>query len=352
MWFLRQFDDLAAGDEEMDLSAAAIRRPTRLESRQSGLVADALAETGLVELVEMGSDLITMTPLGRRELQQADAANPNDAAPSNEASARDDLERRRWVFLVQGRNTDAAEAVTALLTSVGLRVLEWEQAVRQAIQRTGRATPYISDIVRVGMDICFGVVVLFTPDDLGCLHPSLWDLRPPEGQEEQLAGRARQNVVLEAGMALGRDDSRTLLVEMGRVAGFSDLAGRHAVRLDDSPSKRKALLDRLAAVGWNVDISGSRWMDAGELDGAVRPAGDYQLVDLASGDAADHSRTDATSEPPARRMSSVAMQWRPAGVGGAHTSDLVVASVVQVPSGSEFAHDPQGQGRAHDAASR
>lgn len=201
----------------------------------------------------------------------------------------------RWIFLVQGRNHAASEAVTELLESANLRVIEWEQAVRDTIESTGRATPYIGEILTEGMKRCHAVVALFTPDDVGGLHPALWNPDGTEPDEQQFAGRARQNVVFEAGMALGRDEAHTILVELGRVAGFSDIAGRHAVRLDNSPTKRKAFLDRLAAIGCDVDLSGTRWMTAGNFADVIPAFTAYPIAPEADG-GPDHTSAEVPTQ--------------------------------------------------------
>lgn len=86
------------------------------------------------------------------------------------------------------------------------------------------------------------VVVLMTPDEIAYLQTqySSGDGDP----ETQPAAQARPNVLFEAGMALGRDARRTVLVELGEVRPFSDVAGRHAVRLSNDPATRQALAKR------------------------------------------------------------------------------------------------------------
>jgi predicted nucleotide-binding protein len=56
------------------------------------------------------------------------------------------------------------------------------------------------------------IVVLQTPDDVAKLHESL---TYPGDAETQAQMQPRANVLFEAGMALGRDEARTIIVELG-----------------------------------------------------------------------------------------------------------------------------------------
>lgn len=87
--------------------------------------------------------------------------------------------------------------------------------------------------------------------------------------EVELSGQARPNVLFEAGMAMGRDHGRTILVELGVVRPFSDVAGLHVVRLDDTPERRQELAQRLRAAGCVVNTDGSDWYRADRFGGAV-----------------------------------------------------------------------------------
>lgn len=96
--------------------------------------------------------------------------------------------------------------------------------------------------------------MLLTPDEIAYLQPRYGD---GEHDPETLpAPQARPNVLFEAGIALGRDASRTVMVEVGDVRPFSDVAGRHAVRLTNSAASRQALAQRLRTAGCDVDLAG------------------------------------------------------------------------------------------------
>jgi hypothetical protein len=55
------------------------------------------------------------------------------------------------------------------------------------------------------------------------------------------------------------------MVEIGDQRQASDLTGRHAVRLDNSPEKRNDLAERLARAGCPVDRTGDKWLKAGDF---------------------------------------------------------------------------------------
>lgn len=172
----------------------------------------------------------------------------------------------RTVWVVHGRNTDARDALFTFLRSLNLRPLEWAQAVRA----TGSGAPYIGDVLDKAFEAAQAVVVLFTPDEIAYLRSEY--ASGPGDDQTQPAAQARPNVLFEAGMAFGRHPERTILVEMGQVRAFSDVEGRHAVRLDNDLPGRKELAQRLQTAGCDVDLSGDDWLTAGDLSAPQAPA--------------------------------------------------------------------------------
>jgi hypothetical protein len=63
-------------------------------------------------------------------------------------------------------------------------------------------------------------------------------------------------------MAFGSHADRTILVELGDLRPFSDIAGRHVIRLTDKPGPLNDLAARLEAAGCPVNRNGSDWMRA------------------------------------------------------------------------------------------
>ena len=148
----------------------------------------------------------------------------------------------------------------SFLRAIGLKPVEWNQAVLA----TGRPNPYIGDILDVAFSQAQAVLVLLSPDDEARLHPQLVrDDDPPH--EVELSGQARPNVLFEAGMAMGRDPERTVLVEIGVLRPFSDIAGRHVLRFDGSTPRRQELAERLKAAGCEVNTGGTDWHTVGDF---------------------------------------------------------------------------------------
>ena len=169
----------------------------------------------------------------------------------------------RQVFVVHGRNGIARDALFTFLRSIDLVPLEWSEAVKT----TGKPTPYIGEILNAAFSHAHAVVVLLTPDDEACLRHQYRSDGDPQHEVEP-TGQARPNVLFEAGMAMGRDENRTILVELGDVRPFSDIGGRHILRLDNTSQQRQQLAQRLETAGCPVKLDGDEWHTAGDFDAA------------------------------------------------------------------------------------
>lgn len=160
----------------------------------------------------------------------------------------------RSVFIVHGRDLAARDALADFLRDLGLRPIDFEQMVTA----TGSAAPYIGEAVTAGFKEAQAVIVLLTPDDEARL---LQQLRGPDEplHERELTGQARPNVLFEAGMALAMHPTRTVFVEIGKLRPFTDVAGRHTVRLNGISSLH-TLAKRLETAGCQVNYSGPDWL--------------------------------------------------------------------------------------------
>ena len=170
----------------------------------------------------------------------------------------------REVFVAHGRNEKARKALFEFLRSIDLRPLEWAEFVQQ----TGKGSPYVGEILDAAFARAHAVVVLFTPDEEVRLKEQ-FRVKTDPSQESEWTGQARPNVLFEAGMALAQDQERTILVELGMLRPVSDMAGRHTIRLDDTPEKRNDLAQRLATAGCPVNLDGTDWLTAGDFGAAL-----------------------------------------------------------------------------------
>jgi hypothetical protein len=147
---------------------------------------------------------------------------------------------RRTVLIVHGRDSAAAADVQRFVESLGLRAMDWKEALDQA----GVSSPSIVDSLRATLDVAQAVVVLLEP------------------------GEARANVIFEAGVFLGIAPTRTVLVQVGTHDLPSDLHGVHIVQLRNATATRSALRSALERAGCDVDERADDWQDpqrAGDL---------------------------------------------------------------------------------------
>jgi hypothetical protein len=141
-----------------------------------------------------------------------------------------------------------------------LNPLEWEMA----LARTKKGAPYIGEVLDAAFAEVGAVIVLLTPDDEARLNPAFW--KESDGPEErELTGQARANVIFEAGMAFGRHEDRTILVQVGSIRPFSDVGGRHVIRLSNEIGTRQSLANRLRTIGCAVDQTGTDWHREGDF---------------------------------------------------------------------------------------
>jgi hypothetical protein len=182
------------------------------------------------------------------------------------------VSKRSSVFVVHGRNEKAREAMFIFLQSIGLHPLEWSEIVA----KTRKGSPYVGDVLIKGFSISQAAVVLMTPDDEAQLHSSLRKDDEPTW-ETQLTLQPRQNVLFEAGMAMAKFPKRTIIIEMGKLRPFSDVIGRHVIKMEETPQKRNELATRLKSAGCKINLTGIRWLTSGNFD-LEKTSQEIQLV--------------------------------------------------------------------------
>lgn len=164
------------------------------------------------------------------------------------------------VWVVHGRDLSLRDAMYDFLRSLGLSPIEWNRAVKA----TKKASPYIGEVLNAAFEQAAAVIVMLTPDDQAKLKGKYLTSKDPL-YEKRLTGQARPNVLFEAGLAFGSHPDRTVIVEIGDLRPFSDVAGRHVVYLSDAVSARLELISKLEAAGCAVDKEGASWVTAGKF---------------------------------------------------------------------------------------
>ncbi|MCC7407304.1 MAG: nucleotide-binding protein [Phycisphaeraceae bacterium] len=183
----------------------------------------------------------------------------NSRAPKN-LNHRYRRKRPNKVFVVHGRDEHARQAIYAFLRAIGIQPIEW----MSALSMSKKAAPYISDVLEKAFANARAIVVLLTPDDLVELRPDL-ATSTDKPNESIRTGQARPNVLFEAGMAFAIHPDQTLLVQLGNVKEFSDVAGRHIVHLSNDFDRRSEFATKLVNAGCDVDTSGTDWMKIGDF---------------------------------------------------------------------------------------
>jgi predicted nucleotide-binding protein len=177
--------------------------------------------------------------------------------------------RGKRVFVVHGRNMLVRNALFTFLRSLGLEPLEWTALV----EATNNPAPHINEILKAGFKMANAAVVLLTPDEEARVRESFRYEDDPKFEGE-LSPQPRPNVLFEAGMAMAHFPERTVLVQVGWIRPFSDIAGIHAIKMDNSFERRSDLAQRLRIAGCEIkDLNSSiEW----------QTVGDFSIRDLSS----------------------------------------------------------------------
>lgn len=158
------------------------------------------------------ADVETLEQYLQLQLQSwyPDVEQPAAGVPEVTAGA-DPLERyRACVMVVHGRDHDARDDLFSLVRALGLKPIEWNEAVRA----TSSGAPYTGEAVEAAFRLAQAAVVLCTPDEEVLLRSDLRD--PDEPAEAQRAWQPRPNVYIEGGIALTTHPTRTIVLELER----------------------------------------------------------------------------------------------------------------------------------------
>jgi predicted nucleotide-binding protein len=166
------------------------------------------------------------------------AAQAAQVAPAGAAVQK----QNNNVFVVYGHDTQVRTQLEAMLRRWGLEPLILDQLPSEGQTIIEKLESYTADVNFA--------VVLATPDDEG--HRS--------GHVDELAFRARQNVVLELGMLLsklGRRRVAILLKQQENMERPSDIQGLIYIPFKDNLEKEAGLLlaKEMHAQGYQIDVA-------------------------------------------------------------------------------------------------
>ncbi|HZA55702.1 MAG TPA: TIR domain-containing protein [Candidatus Udaeobacter sp.] len=88
--------------------------------------------------------------------------------------------RGTTVFVVHGRDLEARDAMFTFLRAIGLKPLEWSQAIRL----TRQASPYVGTILEKAFEQAAAIVVLLTPDDEARLKRKFQKPKEPDHEKK------------------------------------------------------------------------------------------------------------------------------------------------------------------------
>ncbi len=145
------------------------------------------------------------------------------------------------IFIVHGHDDDATEQLELIIRRLGLEPF--------IIQSTDASSQTLIEALEKNIDkeTALGIVLL-TPDDFGY---------PKSKQEPDKQPRARQNVILEMGMVMGRlGRERTFILKKGALEIPSDINGIQYHEFNEHVQEvTKRLVQRLGQLGFKIDQS-------------------------------------------------------------------------------------------------
>ena len=212
----------------------------------------------LDEMINFNQKLLSQTKYGDWNTYGYQHNHENDLLQLLKERLRIELDKR--IFVIHGRNSKVSEAMFAFLTSLSLNPLKFEEIK----STTKKGTPYIGEVLDQAFSISHVIIGLFTPDDEVRLKTKFVNENDSQ-YEREILGQPRPNVIFEVGMAFGKNPDRTIIVEVGRIKPFSDLSGRHTVRLDNSVERRRELVELLKSIGCPVNDSIDTWKTEGDF---------------------------------------------------------------------------------------
>lgn len=241
MSLLREFD-------ELHLKRESLKALTGISDGTTGVLDDI--ETGLREI--------------RDKLKYIDSKEINKLKETSDPQS---------IWIVHGRNLKARTAMFRFLRAIGLKPIEWSEA----ISFTNKPAPFIGEILERAFLTAQAVIVILTGDDIAYLRKIYHNDDDPD-YEKNPTPQARPNVIFEAGLAFGYKPEKTVLVQIGKTRPFSDIAGIHILNMDNSPQKRHELVSRLESTGCKIcDLKNKMdWLSEGDFEKCLIDSNDLK----------------------------------------------------------------------------
>lgn len=255
----RRGDPIALSGRTLTWDNVERIRITVSDKPSDSLIGEIEAEDRASSVAMLGGPSYKWRAAARGEDVTDELIEAPPGASAETGPAPDRVDPRR-IMVVHGRDEDARRATFDFLRALGLQPAEW----RKLIAETEKGSPYIGEVLERAFERAAAVLVLLTPDDEAKLRDDLVRDEDPDYEREP-AGQARPNVLFEAGMAFGLHPDRTILVELGALRPFSDVFGRHVVRLDGTDGPLRDIAGRLETAGCEIDDRGDDWADPGRF---------------------------------------------------------------------------------------
>lgn len=182
----------------------------------------------------------------------------SNAMPAKDQNQNTDKTK---VFVVHGRNMKIRDSMFDFLRAIKLHPLEWSELT----SATGKVAPFIGEVLQKAFSEAQAVLVLLTPEDEVKLKQEFVQADDPD-YETTATVQARPNVLFEGGMAMGSHPDRTIFVQFGKIRPFSDILGRHMLKMDNSAEKRIELAGKLETAGCFVNKRGTDWLRVGNFE--------------------------------------------------------------------------------------
>jgi predicted nucleotide-binding protein len=183
----------------------------------------------------------------------------NPIAARLRLTARGRKQPSNSVFVVHGRNESVRRDLFEFLRDLGLNPIEWNVGK----QLTRKASPHNAEVIAAILHKAAGALVLFCPEEDALLKREYWRSDDPL-EERRTNGQPRPNVLYEAGMAFAAFPTSTVIVRVGQIRSFTDLAGVQIINLTGGTAAgRQTVASALKTAKLPVDTAGQDWIRPG-----------------------------------------------------------------------------------------